>query len=96
LFTDKPVRNQVAMTGEISLRGLVLPVGGIKEKVLAALAAGIKTVMLPARNRRDLEDVPAQAKAQLEFIFLDDVEQALQGALDLGHVEQLEEPHEKI
>jgi ATP-dependent Lon protease len=95
MFTDKPVRNQVAMTGEISLRGLVLPVGGIKEKVLAALAAGIKTVMLPARNRSDLEEVPAQAKAQLEFIFLDDVEQALQGALDLVHVEQLEEQHEK-
>jgi ATP-dependent Lon protease len=96
LFTDKPVRNQVAMTGEISLRGLVLPVGGIKEKVLAALAAGIKTVMLPSRNRSDLEEVPAQAKSQLEFIFLDDVEQALQGALDLGHVEQRKEPHEKI
>ena len=95
LFTDKPVRNQVAMTGEISLRGLVLPVGGIKEKVLAALAAGIKTVMLPSRNRSDLEEVPAQAKSQLEFIFLDDVEQALQGALDLVHVEQLEELHEK-
>jgi ATP-dependent Lon protease len=81
LFTDQPVRSQVAMTGEISLRGLVLPVGGIKEKVLAALAAGIKTVMLPARNRKDLEDVPVQAKAQLEFVFLDDVEQALQCAL---------------
>lgn len=81
LFMDQPVRSQVAMTGEISLRGLVMPVGGIKEKVLAALAAGISTVMLPARNRKDLEDVPEQARTQLEFIFLDDVEQALQGAI---------------
>jgi len=87
LFLDQPVRSQVAMTGEISLRGLVLPVGGVKEKVLAALAAGIKTVMLPARNRKDLEEVPAQARAQLEFIFLDDVEQALQGAIDMALVQ---------
>ena len=86
LFLDRPVRSQVAMTGEISLRGLVMPVGGIKEKVLAALAAGITTVMLPARNRKDLEDVPEQARAQLEFIFLDDVEQALQGAIDMAQV----------
>jgi ATP-dependent Lon protease len=88
LFTDQPVRSQVAMTGEISLRGLVMPVGGIKEKVLAALAAGISTVMLPARNRKDLEDVPEQARAQLEFIFLDDVEQALQGAIDTALVQK--------
>lgn len=90
LFMDQPVRSQVAMTGEISLRGLVLPVGGIKEKVLAALAAGIRTVMLPARNRKDLEEVPEQARAQLEFIFLDDVEQALQGAIDMAVVKSPE------
>lgn len=88
LFMDQPVRSQVAMTGEISLRGLVLPVGGIKEKVLAALAAGIRTVMLPARNRKDLEEVPEQARVQLEFIFLDDVEQALRGAIDMAAVQQ--------
>jgi ATP-dependent Lon protease len=88
LFMDQAVRSQVAMTGEISLRGLVMPVGGIKEKVLAALAAGISTVMLPARNRKDLEEVPEQARAQLEFIFLDDVEQALRGAIDMAAVEQ--------
>ena len=86
LFLDRPVRSQVAMTGEISLRGLVMPVGGIKEKVLAALAAGITTVMLPARNRKDLEDVPEQARAQLEFIFLEDVEQALRGAIDMAQI----------
>jgi ATP-dependent Lon protease len=88
LFMDQAVRSQVAMTGEISLRGLVMPVGGIKEKVLAALAAGISTVMLPARNRKDLEEVPEQARAQLEFIFLDDVEQALRGAIDMALVQQ--------
>ena len=65
LLTGRPVRSDVAMTGEISLRGLVLPIGGVKEKVLAALRAGITTVMLPARNRRDLEEIPADARAQL-------------------------------
>lgn len=81
LFTDKPVRNEVAMTGEISLRGLVLPVGGIKEKVLAAAAAGIKQVLLPARNRKDLDEVPESARKQLEFVFLEDVEQAARIAI---------------
>jgi ATP-dependent Lon protease len=76
LFLDLPVRNDVAMTGEISLRGLVLPVGGIKEKILAAAAAGIQCVMLPARNRKDLEEVPQTVKQQIEFVFLEDVEQA--------------------
>ena len=60
LLTGRPVRSDVAMTGEISLRGLVLPIGGVKEKVLAALRAGITTVMLPARNQRDLEDIPGR------------------------------------
>ncbi len=59
------------MTGEISLRGLVLPVGGIKEKVLAALRAGITTVLLPARNKKDLEDIPQDARRQLQFVWLD-------------------------
>src|SRR5690606_9270042 len=62
LLSGRKVRDDVAMTGEISLRGLVLPVGGIKEKVLAALRAGIKCVMLPARNRKDFEDIPQQAR----------------------------------
>lgn len=82
LFMDSPVRNDVAMTGEISLRGLVLPVGGIKEKVLAALAAGIKQVMMPARNRKDLEEVPQQARQQLEFVFLDNIEEAVRVAIE--------------
>jgi ATP-dependent Lon protease len=81
LLSGKPVRADVAMTGEISLRGLVLPIGGVKEKTLAALRAGIKTVMLPKRNEKDLEDVPAEARAKLEFVFLDRVEDAIRTAI---------------
>ncbi len=80
-LTGRPVRPDLAMTGEISLRGLVMPVGGIKEKVLAAMAAGIKTVMLPARNKRDYEDIPEEARKGLEFVWLETVEQALKHAL---------------
>ena len=81
LMSGKPVRSDTAMTGEISLRGLVLPVGGIKEKVLAAARAGINTVMLPARNQRDLEDIPESAQNQLNFVWLERVEEALETAL---------------
>ena len=70
LLTDRNVRNDTAMTGEISLRGLVLPVGGVKEKVIAAQGAGLKRVMLPARNRRDLEDIPEEIKQNLQFVWL--------------------------
>jgi len=75
LFTDKPVRNDLAMTGEITLRGLVLPVGGIKEKILAARRAGIDTVLMPAKNRNDLEDVPARYRKGMRFEFLDTVDE---------------------
>jgi ATP-dependent Lon protease len=81
LLTGKPVRSDVAMTGEISLRGLVLPIGGVKEKTLAALRAGIKTVMVPKRNEKDLEDVPAEARQKLEFVFLERVEDAVRAAI---------------
>ncbi len=81
LFVDRPVRNDTAMTGEVSLRGLVLPVGGIKDKVLAAMRAGIQRVLLPARNRRDLEEVPAAAKEKLEFVFLENVDDAVRHAM---------------
>jgi len=81
LLTGVPVRSEVAMTGEISLRGLVLPIGGVKEKTLAALRAGIKTVMLPKKNEKDLEDVPAEARAKLEFVFLERVEEAVKTAI---------------
>jgi ATP-dependent Lon protease len=77
LLTGRAVRSDVAMTGEISLRGLVMPIGGVKEKVLAALRAGIRTVMLPQRNRRDLEDIPADAREQLTFVWVDDVDEAM-------------------
>jgi ATP-dependent Lon protease len=85
LLANRAVRNDVAMTGEISLRGLVLPVGGIKEKVLAALRAGITTVILPSRNRKDLEDIPAEAREKLEFVWLETVDDAL--AVALGEVQ---------
>jgi ATP-dependent Lon protease len=81
LLTARPVRSDVAMTGEISLRGLVLPIGGVKEKVLAALRAGIRTVILPARNRRDLEEIPADARDKLDFVWVERVDDALATAL---------------
>jgi ATP-dependent Lon protease len=77
VMTERAVPPTIAMTGEISLRGLVLPVGGIREKVIAAAQAGIKTVMLPARNRRDYDDIPASAQAALRFIWLDTVDDAI-------------------
>ena len=69
------------MTGEISLRGLVLPVGGIKEKVVAAARAGIATVCLPSRNRKDFEDIPEAARAALRFVWIDTVDDVLEAAL---------------
>jgi ATP-dependent Lon protease len=81
LLSGKPVRGDVAMTGEVSLRGLVMPIGGVKEKVLAALRAGIKTVMLPRRNEKDLDDVPQAARDKLEFVWLDRVDDAVRYAM---------------
>jgi ATP-dependent Lon protease len=80
LLTGRTVRHDVAMTGEISLRGLVLPVGGIKEKTVAAHRAGIRTVLLPARNRKDLEDIPESVKKDVEFVWLERVEEATEQA----------------
>jgi ATP-dependent Lon protease len=82
LLTERNVRNDTAMTGEISLRGLVLPVGGIKEKIIAAHRAGIKRVMLPARNRRDFEDIPEEVRRELEFVWLERVDDAIASALE--------------
>jgi ATP-dependent Lon protease len=84
LLTNRTVRNDTAMTGEISLRGLVLPVGGIKEKVLAAMRAGITTVMLPKRNQKDLHDVPEEARQKLNWIWLETVDDAVSFALAHG------------
>lgn len=82
LLTNRTVRSDTAMTGEISLRGLVLPVGGIKEKVVAAAAAGLKRVMLPARNKRDYDEIPKSARDNLEFIWLERVDEAIAAALE--------------
>src|ERR1700730_14326417 len=82
LMTGRTIRSDTAMTGEISLRGLVLPIGGVKEKVLAATQAGIATVMLPARNRKDLEDVPEKARNLIRFVWLERVDDAIEAALN--------------
>ncbi|MGA3308589.1 MAG: endopeptidase La [Xanthobacteraceae bacterium] len=82
LLTERTVRSDTAMTGEISLRGLVLPVGGIKEKVVGAHRAGIKRIMLPARNRKDYDDIPETARREIEFIWLERVEEAVAAALE--------------
>ncbi|MGD9763685.1 MAG: endopeptidase La [Candidatus Binatia bacterium] len=89
LLTGRPVRHEVAMTGEITLRGKVLPVGGIKEKVLGAHRAGIKTVILPKRNEKDLEDVPEIVRQSMEFSFVDTVDQVLDRALQPAPAEPL-------
>ncbi|HZR02238.1 MAG TPA: endopeptidase La [Burkholderiales bacterium] len=92
LLSNRTVRHDTAMTGEISLRGLVLPVGGIKEKVLAAMRAGIATVMLPQRNQKDLQDVPQEAKERLNFVWLETVDDAIRSALMAPSEAQAREP----
>ena len=82
LLTNRTVRSDTAMTGEISLRGLVLPVGGIKEKVVAAAAAGLTRVMLPARNRRDFDEIPQGARDKLEFLWLERIDDAIAEAMN--------------
>jgi ATP-dependent Lon protease len=82
LLTQRTVRADVAMTGEISLRGVVLPVGGIKEKCVAAARAGIRTVILPARNRRDLDDIPESVRNRLEFVWAEKIDDVLARALE--------------
>jgi ATP-dependent Lon protease len=82
LMTNRTVRSDTAMTGEISLRGLVLPVGGIKEKIVAAHRAGLKRVMLPARNRRDFDDIPEEVREQMKFVWLERVDDAVASALE--------------
>ena len=92
LMTGRAVPPATAMTGEISLRGLVLPVGGIREKVVAAARAGIDTVLLPARNRRDYEDIPPSARERLHFVWLETVEDAVAATLVTGADRQHENP----
>ncbi len=81
LFSERPIRSDVAMTGEITLRGLVLPIGGLKEKSLAALRAGIRKVLFPKANEKDLEEVPQEAKERLEFVPVSEIDEVLEIAL---------------
>jgi ATP-dependent Lon protease len=80
-FTNRPIRRDVAMTGEITLRGRVLPVGGVREKVLAARRAGIKTFVLPKKNERDLSEVPKKLRQDVQFVLADRAAQVLEAAL---------------
>jgi ATP-dependent Lon protease len=84
LMTGRTVPPTIAMTGEISLRGLVLPVGGIREKVIAAARAGIETVLLPARNRRDYDEIPSAARQRLKFVWIDTVDDAVAATIGAG------------
>jgi ATP-dependent Lon protease len=81
LLTGRPAKNDVAMTGEITLRGKVMPIGGVKEKVLAARRAGIKTVILPERNMNDLEDVPEELRKEMTFVPVERIDQVIESAL---------------
>jgi ATP-dependent Lon protease len=93
LMTGHAVPPTTAMTGEISLRGLVLPVGGIREKVIAAARAGIDTVLLPARNRRDFDDIPPSARERLRFVWLETVDDAVAAAMGIeGSSAEIESP----
>jgi ATP-dependent Lon protease len=82
LLTGRPARHDIAMTGEITLRGKVLPVGGVKEKVLGARRAGINKVILPRRNEKDLEDIPEAIRKEMTFLFVDSIDDVLQHALE--------------
>ena len=81
-LTGNPVKKDVAMTGEITLRGKILPVGGIKEKILAAHRAGIKTILLPAENEPDIDDIPQSVRKELHFVLLKNAEEALKYAME--------------
>jgi ATP-dependent Lon protease len=86
ILTGRPARDDIAMTGEITLRGRVLPIGGVKEKVLGAHRAGIRRVLLPRRNEADLDDIPADLRKQMDLVLIDSIDQVLKEALTAnGH-----------
>jgi len=91
LLTGRPIRSDIAMTGEITLRGQVLPVGGIKEKVLAASRAGVNTVILPRRNEPDLDDLPEEVREKMHFILVEEVNQVFEAALVEGETQPVSE-----
>ena len=90
LLRDQPVRSGVGMTGEVTLRGRVLPIGGVRQKVLAAHRAGLTTVVLPARNGQDLDDVPEEVRSKMRFHLADTVDEVLGAALG-GEPERLDQ-----
>jgi ATP-dependent Lon protease len=81
ILTGRVANHDVAMTGEMTLRGKVMPIGGVKEKVLAAKRAGIKTVILPEKNKNDIEDVPEDLRKEMTFVFADTIDQVIKAAL---------------
>jgi ATP-dependent Lon protease len=81
ILTNRPVNRNVAMTGEITLRGRVLPIGGVKEKLLAAHANGIRKVVISSENKKDIQEIPKSIQKQLEIVFVDDMNQVLENAL---------------
>jgi ATP-dependent Lon protease len=95
LMTDTPVKRDVAMTGEISLTGRVLPVGGIKEKCLAALSHGVTRVILPLANKKDITDIPEEFKSKMDFVFVENLDEVLALALDNKIAKQKISTHPK-
>ena len=80
-LTNKPVDNNVAMTGEVTLRGRALPIGGLREKSLAALRSGIKTIIVPKENKKDIAELPKEVKESLEIVFMESVDDAVKVAI---------------
>lgn len=84
VFTNMPVRKDLAMTGEVTLRGRVLPIGGLKEKTLAAKRAGITTVIIPKQNEKDLDDIPKNIRKEMKFVFVETMDDVIAAALRKG------------
>jgi ATP-dependent Lon protease len=95
LVSGRKVKPKVGMTGEITLRGQVLPIGGVKEKVLAAHRNGLRTIILPKRNQQDLDDVPDEIKKSMKFVFVEDVDEVIQSALEESQKDSKSKPSRK-